>query len=220
MKLSNSFITAGFAALALASASVLASANSAQALSVYYSPTGSNIDSDGIPDIVTLPGSTVSFDVFMETFGIPNAPSDPGVSAIEYLLNWDVAELELTNTAFFSPLYLNSVLNPPEPIPGAVSYAQTGFGSVAPWTANVKLATFSFKVLAGLTNDGAVDFSTDLTKVSKFGGGTFADSLISAQIQKVEVQGATAVPTPALLPGLAALGFGAIRKRKAKAAVA
>jgi hypothetical protein len=28
------------------------------------------------------------------------------------------------------------------------------------------------------------------------------------------------VPTPALLPGLAALGFGAIRKRKAKAAVA
>jgi hypothetical protein len=30
----------------------------------------------------------------------------------------------------------------------------------------------------------------------------------------------TAVPTPALLPGLAALGFSAIRKRKAKAAVA
>jgi hypothetical protein len=30
----------------------------------------------------------------------------------------------------------------------------------------------------------------------------------------------TPVPTPALLPGLAALGFGAIRKRKAKAAVA
>jgi hypothetical protein len=31
---------------------------------------------------------------------------------------------------------------------------------------------------------------------------------------------AAKVPTPALLPGLAALGFGAIRKRKAKAAVA
>jgi hypothetical protein len=220
MKFSNSFATAGFAALALASASVLASANSAQALSIYYSPTGSNIDSDGIPDIVTAPGSTVSFDVFLETFGIPNAPSDPGVSAVEYLLKWDVAELELASTQFFSPLFLSSVVTPPAPVPGAVSFAQNGFGSIAPWTANVKLATFSFKVLAGLTSDGVVDFSTDLTKVFNSGGGTFADSLISTQIQKVEVQGATAIPTPALLPGLAALGFGAIRKRKAKAAVA
>ncbi len=214
MKLRNSFVTAGFAALALASASVLSSATSAQALSVYYSPTGSNIDGDGIPDIVTSPGSSVKFDVFMETFGIPNTSTDPGVSAIEYLLNWDVAELELTDTAFFSPLFLSSVINPPAPVPGAVSFGQTGFGSVAPWTANVKLATFTFKVLAGLTDDGVADFSTDLTKVFKSGGGTFADSLISTQVQKVEVQGVKAIPTPALLPGLAAFGLSLARKRK------
>jgi hypothetical protein len=41
----------------------------------------------------------------------------------------------------------------------------------------------------------------------------------SAGLYRIDVE-ATAVPTPALLPGLAALGFSAIRKRKAKAAVA
>jgi hypothetical protein len=41
----------------------------------------------------------------------------------------------------------------------------------------------------------------------------------SAGLYRIDVE-ATAVPTPALLPGLAALGFNAIRKRKAKAAIA
>jgi hypothetical protein len=60
-------------------------------------------------------------------------------------------------------------------------------------------------------NSGALANWSDRVNETKQPGGSYGINLSFA---------ATPVPTPALLPGLAALGFNAIRKRKAKAAVA
>jgi hypothetical protein len=222
MKLSNSFVTAGFAALALAGATVLGSAGSAQALSVYFSPTGGElVDTDDIPDIETTTGSTVSFDLFLETFAIPNTPTSPGVASIEYLLNWDTNELKLlrgVNGPTFETDYF-SIVEPPTPVAGAITYKQKNLdGSViaAPWKSDVKIATFKFQAL-NLNNDGLSDFSTALTKALKPNGQPFL-SVQSSQVQLVEVQ-AKAIPTPALLPGLAAFGMSLARKRKQEQAV-
>jgi hypothetical protein len=223
MKLRNSFVTAGFAALALAGASVLASAGSAQALSVYFSPTGGElVDTDDIPDIETTTGSTVSFDLFLETFAIPNTTTSPGVASIEYLLNWDTDELKLlsgVNGPKFETDYF-SIVEPPTAVAGAITYKQKNLdGSViaAPWKSDVKLATFKFQALK-LNNDSLSDFSTALTKALKPPTALKPDgvpflSVQSSQVQMVEVQ-AKAVPTPALLPGLAAFGMSLVRKRK------
>jgi hypothetical protein len=62
-----------------------------------------------------------------------------------------------------------------------------------------------------VNNFGALANWDDRTGETKRNGGTYGINLSFA---------ATPVPTPAMLPGLAALGFNAIRKRKAKAAVA
>jgi hypothetical protein len=58
-----------------------------------------------------------------------------------------------------------------------------------------------------------------LTNLILAGWGANSSRPSTAGLYRIDVE-ATAVPTPALLPGLAALGFSAIRKRKAKAAVA
>jgi hypothetical protein len=208
MKLRNSFVTAGFAALALAGASVLGSAGSAQALGIYFSPAATNIDGDTINDIVTNVGDDLFFDVVLEVFGT----SAPGISEVSYTMKWDVTELELVSTAFYAPFDASS---PTSGSTGVRNYNQTGFGSTLPvWNLSspstyfANLGKFKFKVLSGLTNNGDSDFSLKLNSV--VGGGT---SFISSSEQMVEVQ-AKAIPTPALLPGLAAFGMSLVRKRK------
>jgi hypothetical protein len=207
MKLRNSFVTAGFAALALAGATVLGSAGSAQALGIYFSPAATNIDGDTINDIVTNVGDDLFFDVVLEVFGT----SAPGITDASYTMKWDTTELQLIQSSFYAPLDGTSTTG----ALGVRNYTQTGFGTAlpvwnlsAPSTYFANLGKFQFKVLSGLVNDGASDFSLKLNSV--VGGGT---SFISSSEQMVEVQ-AKAIPTPALLPGLAAFGMSLVRKRK------
>jgi hypothetical protein len=206
MKLRNSFVTAGFAALALAGASVLGSAGSAQALSISFKPTGSSVpDGDPIPDLIRSVGDTINFEVFLETFGITE---DSSVGSLSYLVEWDSNELTYQNASYYTPLGLN---NTPGLLPnGPLTVFQSGT-PVAADSSKVKLATFSFLVKA-LINDGKSDFLTDLLDVKDTSNVSFG-GVISTQVQKVEVQ-AKAVPTPALLPGLAAFGMSLVRKRK------
>jgi hypothetical protein len=214
MKLRNSFVTAGFAALALAGASVLGSAGSAQALSISFKPTGSNtMDGDPMPDLVRAVGDTINFDVYLETFGIPD---DESVGSLSYLVGWDNSELTYTNHQYYTPLGSGAPLSP---LTGSLLNSPlTVFQSGSPVAADsskVKLATFSFLVKALMNdgNDGKADFLTDLLDVKDVSGTSFG-GVISTQIQKVDVQTAKAVPTPALLPGLAAFGMSLVRKRK------
>jgi hypothetical protein len=207
MKLRNSFVTAGFAALALAGATVLGSAGSAQALSISFKPTGSNLmDGDPIPDLVRAVGDTINFDVYLESFGIPD---DESVGSLSYLVGWDMSELTYSSNQYYTPLGLSSTTG--SLLNGPLTVSQSGI-PVAADSSKIKLATFSFLVKS-LTNDGKADFFTDLLDVKDTTGTTFG-GLVSTQIQKVDVQAAKAVPTPALLPGLAAFGMSLVRKRK------
>jgi hypothetical protein len=211
MKLRNSFVTAGFAALALAGATVLGSAGSAQALSISFKPTGSNLmDGDPIPDLVRAVGDTINFDVYLETFGIPD---DESVGSLSYLVGWDKSELTYTNHQYYTPLGSGAPLSPltGSLLNSPLTVLQSG-SPVAADSSKVKLATFSFLVKS-LTNDGQADFLTDLLDVKDVSGTSFG-GVVSTQIQKVDVQAAKAVPTPALLPGLAAFGMSLVRKRK------
>jgi hypothetical protein len=209
MKLSNSFVTAGFAALALAGATVLGTADSAQALGIYFSPAATNIDDDTINDIVANVDDFLLFDVILEVAGT----SAPGISSASYTMKWDISELKLMTSSYSEPLDGSSVTGSP----GLRNITQSGLDipSLPIWnlsTPSTYIATlgqFKFKVLNGLTNDGISDFSLKLNSV--IGGG---NSFVSSSEQMIEVQGAKAVPTPALLPGLVAFGMSLVRKRK------
>jgi hypothetical protein len=209
MKFRNSFVTAGFTALALASASVLGSAGSAQALSISFKPTGSSVpDGDPIPDLIRSVGDTIDFDVFLETFGITE---DSSVGSLSYLVEWDSNELTFQGPAsFYTPFAIPNMTGSVLPNGPFIVY-QSGT-PVAADSSKVKLAKFSFLVKS-LTNDGNADFLTDLLDVKDTNNVSFG-GVVSTQIQRVEVQSAKAIPTPALLPGLAAFGMSLVRKRK------
>jgi hypothetical protein len=220
MKLSNSFVTASFAALALAGATVLSSANSAQAMGLRFTPAGSAVnDGDDIRDLVKIGGTSVTFDLLFDTNGLNK--------------DEDIVENVVIDFGFDS-----DELIPPPTVTGAVlgvatipdhiySVAFSGLSLMGD-DGYKPLGSLKFNLASILPNDGKRDFFATLRTVTGKVAGRSNDFMISEALagnniqkyQQVEVQSATAVPTPALLPGLAALGFGAIRKRKAKAAVA
>jgi hypothetical protein len=197
-------------ALAIAGVMAVAQAQTASALSLNFTPTGTDLDGQGGPDIATTVGSVLSFDLILNTNGLQ---SDKKISSVEYILDWDSTELSLYG---FTPLgeILGGAVNLTNPDPANVfttyGIVQSLASSIAP-NISKKIGTIQFEVLNGLNNSGNPDFY--LTYLFPAFSG-----VEGSQTQSVEVQG-TAVPTPALLPGIFALGATAIRKRKQAAAV-
>jgi hypothetical protein len=239
MKLRNSFVTAGFAALALAGASVLASAGSAQAFGLTFDPVGSQLDGDKILDYATTPNTPLTFTL---NFDSNQMDSTGQITEIVMNFGWDNMELA-TISGVNSNDYTVANSNILSPVaPDAVVYstplASSNSGAVPPVfkkslkftdlsfganTGNHVLGTVSFITGASLPSNGIRDFYTLLTAVrGTINGGTpneFVQSSIDngniPQLYKqVEIQEAKAVPTPALLPGLAAFGMSLVRKRK------
>jgi hypothetical protein len=197
-------------ALAIAGVMAVVQAQSASALSLNFRPTGSQLDGDGVRDIQTSVGSVINFDLVLNTQGL--APNET-IKTVEYLLDWDTTELGLIFPTPFTPPgeIAGGVVDFTNPDPlnvfatyGVSQTLATAIGADVTKT----IGTISFKVLSGLNNSGNADFYLTYLFPDGFG-------VEGSQTQSVEVQ---PVPTPALLPGLFALGATAIRKRKQQAA--
>lgn len=178
----------------IAVAAIAVSSTPAHAF-VYFTPIGSNLDGDAVRDITTSVGATQSFNLNIDFTGLSNVPS-----SLSFLVNWDADELGLSS---FIPGLTTSLAG------SGSSRTITVGGISSPGTGPSTVGTFNFDVLSGLKNDGLTDFSTSFDLNQIFGNlpvGT------SAVISSVEVQ-PTAVPTPALLPGLIGLGVAALRRK-------
>jgi hypothetical protein len=240
MKLRNSFVTAGFAALALAGASVLGSAESAQAFGLTFDPSGSQLDGDKILDLLAMPNSPVTFTLNFDS----NQMDSTGIIT-EIVLNFGWDNMELTRVGVDSDTYTatsSNTLSPvaPDAVPYSTPLASSNSGAVPPAfqkslkftdlginglgfkanTGNYALGTISFTTGAPLPNNGIRDFYTLLTAVRGTVSGSTANEFVQSSIdngnipqlyKQLEVQ---PVPTPALLPGLAAFGMSLVRKRK------
>jgi hypothetical protein len=247
MKLSNSFVTAGFAALALAGATVLGTAESAQSLGLTFSPAGTQLDKDKILDISANPSAPIVFTLQFDTsqmdqngiineivlnFGYDNmellAPAGtpaPGVSSIYDVLSSSMISTVLADAAPYSvpSVGSNSGAIPPT-YKKSLAFSNLNFGAN---TGSYDLATVSFLTAADLPSNGIRDFYTLLTRVNGTVAGGEANEFVQSSIDngnpprlysQVEVQ-AKAIPTPALLPGLVAFGMSLVRKRKQEQAV-
>jgi hypothetical protein len=204
MKFLKDTLKAGAIAAVIAGCATLAQVQSASALSLNFKPTGTSVDGDLAKDIVTSPGATINFDLWLETFGVA---SDDTVSKVDYNLTWDTNELGIVG------------FNPLSQITGSVGFGnynltQTFASALAP-DLNTKIATVSFNVLSGLNNDSNADFTTKFLAAYK--GNALLANVTGTQTQSVEVQ---PVPTPALIPGIAAMGLSLLRKRKQAEAAA
>jgi hypothetical protein len=208
MKFLKNIATTGLVAATAIGFSLLAQPQQAQAASIRLIPAGLNIDSDGIRDSVQVPGSapdgTVNFGVVLDVL-----PGDlfagEIVNTINFVLNWDPTELQGVT---FSPAGAGSSAL----AAGASSFAATITGlNVNPAVTGQSLGSFAFNVLPGLNNDGVRDLwitNPATTNLADFTLGT---------PRFIEVQAAgNAIPTPALLPGLAAMGMGMLRRKKAQ----
>jgi hypothetical protein len=204
MKFLKNIATTTLVAATAIGFAVVAQTQQAQAASLRLVPAGLNIDSDSIRDSVQVPGSapggTVNFGVVLDVL-----PGDlfagEIVNTINFVLNWDSTELQGVS---FSPAGAGtSVL-----AAGASSFAATITGlNVNPAVTGQSLGSFAFNVLPGLNNDGLRDLwitNPATTNLADFTLGT---------PRFIEVQ---AVPTPALIPGIAAMGMGLLRRKKAQ----
>jgi hypothetical protein len=214
MKLRNSFVTAGFAALALAGATVLGSAESAQSMGLRFTPAGSAVnDGDPIRDLVKVEGTSVTFELLFDSNGL-DADEDV-IQNVVIDFGFDSDELIPPPTVTGAVLGVAAI---PEHI---YSVAFSGL-SIAGDSGYKKLGLLKFDLANVLPNDGIRDFFATLRTVQGTVAGQANDFMVSEakagnniqKYQQVEVQGAKAVPTPALLPGLAAFGMSLVRKRK------
>jgi hypothetical protein len=197
------------AGVAIAGCAVLSQAQSASALSLNFSPTGSNIDGDPINDIVTNVSDQIKFTLSLETGGVDPLQS---LSQINYRYLWDNSELRFIS---FTSLLGTGSGGAGLPSPDNIIHTFAPNTVMGSNSSNYQIAEVLFEVRRGLTGNGVRDFRTQF--VSAFGQNNAPlTSLIASQVQSVEVQ--DKVPTPALLPGIAAMGLGLLRKRQAKAA--
>jgi hypothetical protein len=188
----------------------------AQAFMVSFTPTGSS-DGSGIPLLQVVPSDPVVFDVLFDSSGLS---SGDVVNEIDVYMAFDSAEL-------FAPSYPGATEIPPTHGGSDIRYQGLTYSglNIAGNTAPRSIGKISFTASSNLPADSELDFSLLLTGVR----GTRASSPISFFIfsphssvsglgstyQTIKVQGpTTAVPTPALLPGMVAFGLGLVRKRK------
>jgi hypothetical protein len=198
----------GAASVILAFGAIVTSSHSAQALSISFEPAGAinipEVPADAIPDIVTSEGSTLVFDIILETFGIPVGAD---VNQISFDIDYD--NTELGNFSYVGSLGTTSAATPSSGFDAR--FTQTFASGLARQQSGILLGRASFTVLPGLNNDGQSDFRTNFISAIDFGGPAL--TLSSSQIQSVEVQ---SVPTPALLTAVIGIGTATWRKRKSK----
>lgn len=217
MKFPSSLVSAPVVALAIG-AIALGQARPAQAFGLSFGPVGFQDGTDTIDDLEVTPGAAVSFDVLFDGTGLDSTDL---IQEIDVYMAFDSTELSSPNypgATGIQPFHLNQ--------PG-INYTGLRYSglSITGGTPSTTLGTISFASNpAGLPNNGEIDFSLLLTGVRGTRSGSTTSFFVAQPhssvgalgkvIREIEVQGATAVPTPALLPGLAAFGMSLARKRK------
>jgi hypothetical protein len=224
MNVRSSVFSASVVALSLVG-SILLSSAPAQAFGLSFSPAGGQDGTDNvipsldILDLEVIPGSDVVFDLLFEA---SNLSSGDQVTDISFLLAFDDSELLNFSAPGSTPVApVNGAL-------GTIQYRGLKYSGlpIAGGSSSTSLGKISFKAATLLSDDGVFDFSVLLTGVTGtqtlLNGTSRPMNFLAANggngphlFKQVEVQGpTTAVPTPALLPGMVAFGLGLVRKRK------
>ena len=214
MNFKTTTITTALAAVAMTTISIVSAQAPAHAAKLFFTPAGNNIDSDPIADLVLtptlVPPTGIKFDIFLDTTGLTKT-----IDELQYTYRWDALEILTTG----------STINPQPTAPFETRINTTDFAANS---GTFLLESVFFAVGSNLPNDGVRDFQLTLNEVfskelrrndQRFNlkpDFVYMDpQTVGRQLtQRVEVQ---AVPTPALLPGLIAMGVGMLRKRKAEA---
>jgi hypothetical protein len=214
MKFLKNIATTGLVAAAAIGFAVVAQPQQAQAARLRIVPTASQIDGgiNSIREVQVLPNAETLFSVLLDNVTVGEGDDfdlsgGQTITNISYRLNWDLAELTpLTAVGTPSPVVQSLLAS-------SSSYLATftGLNITGPASTPYSLGTFSFRTASTLLNDEMADlFFTNIT--TNVGGLNLAS-------RDIEVQG-DKVPTPALIPGIAAMGMGLLRRKKAQAATA
>jgi hypothetical protein len=213
MNFLKNLATTTVAGVLLAGGLSLAQVDRAAAAGLTFEDAGTSLDGPAqLKSIETSVGSPISFKLFLDTNGIA---SDDLVSKLLYSFKWDTTELKIVS---FTPL--------DQMIFGTGTSGPAGFYNIEQILdparmasrTSVQIATVTFQVLAGLNNNNAADFTLNSLGAFNASGAAFTN-IFATNTQLVEVQGKP-VPTPALIPGIAAMGMGLLRRKKAQAVAA
>jgi hypothetical protein len=191
-------------ATAAAVLGVVTFAQSAQAISFKFIPAGALLDADGARDLVAAVGDVKTLQIVLD---VPEDDMVPGevIRGANFGFGWDTTEIG--NVAFTSALAgtTSTIFNPTSVTVNGLNIAGTARSATL-------LGTFTYTVLAGLVNDNSA-IGTDLRFTSaSLISNLPADTLIGRG-SGIDVQ---PVPTPALIPGIAAMGMGLLRRKKAQ----
>lgn len=181
VKLLNSILFASIAGIFIYS-------NNANAASISFTPTGSDIDQDPISDLIVNPHQIISFDINVDTSNI-NTNLKFSV-LIEFSVTLDSDELELIGTPMGTELTENgfrSLEGLFQPIPQGLN--------------NEFLTSFKVKAKHNLPNDGVPDVTLELLGAYIGGvpptqGAEDVTSSFNPSIQELEVQQESCSCTP------------------------
>jgi hypothetical protein len=189
-------------------------AQSAQAASFKFIPAGSNLDTDGARDLVAAVGDVKTLQVVLDVVGgiDPDLQSGEIIKAANFGFGWDTTEIG--SVSFTSALAgtITTFFNP-------TSVTVNALNITGPAASSTLMGTFTYTVLAGLVNDNS-PIGTDLFLTTGTLSGINIDGLTPGLGRGIDVQPKDAVPTPALIPGIAAMGMGLLRRKKAQAVAA
>jgi hypothetical protein len=214
MKFLKNIATTGLIAATAIGFAVVAQPQQAQAISLTFTPVKTNIDADATPDVLLNSGETLTFEIKLLVDSI-----NP-VTSVKYLWGFDGGELGLQPGNGFTP----SALFANQTAVGPVPFGPFQFASQYSWNGSLladatpyTIGTLRFTGL-NTVNDGIADFGAALLSVVDSKGAELSPVLFSPKTYSYfEVQ---PVPTPALIPGIAAMGMGLLRRKKAQEAAA
>ena len=183
----------------------------ANGASLFFSPAGSQLDTDAIADLAVNVGDFVDLSFFLDTAGLSS-----NLQAIDIRVDQDLAESSL------SALRTDADINAfPDFSFGGSPQSDGLFSAIFQRSGNpglaanttVELVTGTLEILPGLNNDGITDFS--ISVVSAFDAeGNDVTSLFGSSSQSLELQQAIPEPTSLItLLGLGCLGFSSLMKK-------
>ncbi|PSF37092.1 hypothetical protein C7H19_11675 [Aphanothece hegewaldii CCALA 016] len=182
----------------------------AYSASISFKPTGSQIDSDPINDLVVQVGQQFTFTLGIDTTGLANT-----LQSFTYVVTRDNTEILLDSAALtpaadalFDRTVISDIVTPPFTV-GTIELGG-GLGLVP--NSQLDFGTATYTVQPGLVNDGVFDYKVEL--ISAFDDqGNDITSLFEPASQELEVQSPEPSSILSLL-ALGALGAGSIFKKK------
>ncbi|GFE68330.1 hypothetical protein [Chroococcus sp. FPU101] len=183
----------------------------AYSASISFRPTGSQIDSDPINDIVVQVGQQLTFTLSIDTTGLSNT-----LQSFTYLVTRDNTELLLDSAtitpdadAFFDRTLISDIVTPPFTV-GTVKL-DNGIG-LAP-NSQLDFVTAIYTVQPGLVNDGVLDYQLEI--ISAFDNlGNDITSAFDPAVQEVEIQPSPEPASILSLLALGAFGVGSVYQKK------